>query len=111
VPYWDRDDPKENWSPLPFEEAKNRWPRYQLERAHTYKGFNALCQGGAAGQMKKALVDVNSAVGLPQMSVHDELSKSVQDPKQAPLINEIMVNTIPLLSPVRTDWSVGSSWN
>jgi DNA polymerase I-like protein with 3'-5' exonuclease and polymerase domains len=110
VPKDHRDDPAESYAPLPLEEAKNRWPDYPLERASTHKGYNALIQGGAAGQTKKALVEVNKAVGLPLMTVHDEISKSVQRPKETALMNEILVNCIPLLAPVRADLSVDTSW-
>ena len=110
VPRWERKDPDENWSPLPLEEAKNRWPKLPIIRAGTYKAFNRLCQGGAAGQTKKALIEINKAIGLPQMTVHDEISKSTKSEKETALMNEIMVNCIPLLSPVRTDISVGKSW-
>jgi len=95
---------------LPLEEAKDRWPELTLQRAFVFKAFNALIQGSAAGQTKKALVDVASAIGLPQMTVHDEISKSVKDEKEAALMNEIMVNTVPLLSPVRADMDLGLHW-
>jgi DNA polymerase I-like protein with 3'-5' exonuclease and polymerase domains len=111
VPKRDRSDPNENYSPLPLDQAKARWPDQRLERAGTYKAFNRLCQGGAAGQTKKALVEINRAIGLPQMTVHDEISKSVADrEKETKLMNEIMVNCIPLLSPVRVDMEIGKTW-
>lgn len=110
VPRDYRDDPKENYAPVPLEEAKSRWPGKPLERAHTRKAYNALIQGGAAGQTKKALVETNKAVGLPLMTVHDEISKSVHSPKQTALMNEILVHCVPLRAPVRADLSVDKSW-
>lgn len=95
---------------LPFEQAKAKWPDRELERAYTYKAFNALCQGGAAGQTKKALVEIYKAVGLPQMTVHDEISKSVVSEKETKMMNEILINCVPLLAPVRADLTVGKSW-
>lgn len=95
---------------LPFEQAKHKWPEELLERAYTYKSFNALIQGGAADQTKKALVDINSAVGLPQMTVHDEISASVQSEKEALVMQDCMVNAIPLLAPVRADMDLGGTW-
>ena len=95
---------------LPQEQARHTWPEEILERAYTYKAFNALIQGGAADQTKKALVDINSAVGLPQMTVHDEISASVQSEKEALVMQDCMVNAIPLLAPVRADMDLGGSW-
>lgn len=93
-----------------FEKAKEKWPKEELERAFVYKAFNALIQGGAADQTKKALVDISRAVGLPQMTVHDEISNSVHSEKEALLMGECMRNAIPLLAPVRTDMELGGSW-
>jgi DNA polymerase-1 len=95
---------------LPFAAAKALWPKSELERAWTYKAFNALIQGGAAGQTKKALVEINRSVGLPQMTVHDEISKSTASEKETRMMNEIMVHCVPLLAPVRADLTVGKTW-
>lgn len=111
VPRKRHNDPNENWNPLPLEEAKNRWGQLPLVRAGTYKAFNRLCQGGAAGQTKKALVEINKTIGLPMMTVHDEISQSTRTEKEVAIMNEIMVNCIPLLSPVRTDISTGKTWS
>lgn len=81
-----------------------------MERAWTYKAFNALIQGGAAGQTKTALVHINRSLGLPMMSVHDEISKSVSNEKEADMMGEIMRNCIPLLAPVRSDLDLGKTW-
>lgn len=111
VPKRDQDDPDENYTPLPLDEAKHRWPKKRLERAGTYKAFNRLCQGGAAGQTKRALVEIKKTVGLPQMTVHDEISRSVLSDKEVKTMNEIMVNCIPLLAPVRADLTLGVHWS
>lgn len=110
VPKRDRDDPTDTYPALPFAAAKTRWPNKRLERAGTYKAFNRLCQGGAAGQTKKALVEIAKAVGLPGMTVHDEISRSIGSEKEAKDMEEIMVNCIPLKSPVRVDGEVGRTW-
>lgn len=104
------DGTEPDWTPLKLDEAKRSWPDLPLERAWVYKAFNALIQGGAAGQTKKAIIDIKRALGLPKMTVHDEISKSVKDEHEATRMNEIMVNTIPLLAPVRADQEVGKSW-
>jgi DNA polymerase I-like protein with 3'-5' exonuclease and polymerase domains len=102
--------PKGHWNPRTIEKAQKDWTGLPLERAWTYKAFNGLCQGGGAGQTKKALVDIYESLGLPQMTVHDEISKSVVDEREAKQMNEIMVNTIPLLAPVRADMDLGKTW-
>lgn len=95
---------------LPHNQAKEKWPEEILERAYVYKAFNALIQGSAADQTKKALIDITRAVGLPQMTVHDEISKSVQSEKEAEIMRECMVGAIPLLAPVRADLDLGGHW-
>lgn len=88
-----------------------RWTEdAELERAWCYKAFNALIQGSAADQTKKALVDLYSTIGLPQMTVHDEISLSVVDEKQAMLMKEIMEQAVPLLCPAQCDMDLGPSW-
>ena len=105
-----RPNDDDNYSPLPLAKAKERWPELPLKRAGTYKAFNRLCQGGAAGQTKKALVEIAKNVGLPQMTVHDEISNSNNSDKQSSLMEEIMVNCIKLKSPVRVDSDRGTTW-
>lgn len=111
VPRNQRDDPNDTYPMLPLEKAQARWPKKQLERAQTYKAFNALCQGGAAAQTKKALVEIKKAVGLPGMTVHDEISRSILSAKEADTMEEIMVHCIPLRAPVRADRTIGATWS
>lgn len=82
----------------------------QVERAFTYKAFNALIQGGSADQTKMSLVLINEQLGLPQMTVHDEISKSVVDEREALIMKEIMQTSIELRCPVRADMELGKSW-
>lgn len=91
--------------------AVRKWTESaDLERAFTYKAFNALIQGSAADQTKKALVDLNQAIGLPQMTVHDEISMSVENEAQALQMKEIMEKAVPLLCPAQCDMDLGPSW-
>lgn len=100
--------------PMPVKGRKAavaKWTEYaELERAWCYKAFNALIQGSAADQTKQALVDINQAIGLPQMTVHDEISKSVKDEAESKIMGEIMVNCVKLLCPAQTDADLGPSW-
>jgi DNA polymerase I-like protein with 3'-5' exonuclease and polymerase domains len=92
-------------------DAGKTWPGKPLERAFTYKAFNALIQGSAADQTKKALVDLDQAIGLPQMTVHDEISSSIQKEKDFETMGQIMRETIPLKCPVQTDPYIGPCWS
>lgn len=101
---------KEKEKPLRLPEAEKKWPGKSLKRAFTYKAFNRLIQGSAADQGKKAIVDVNSALGLPMFPVHDELSKSVKDRAEALEMKRIVEQAIPLLCPAQADMELGVSW-
>lgn len=91
-------------------------PRGGIRRAFTYRAMNRLIQGSAAGQTKKAMVDLweytEGGVHLfvPHLQVHDELDFSVFEPKHLGIIQEIMVNAVPLTVPVKCDPSVGPDW-
>lgn len=94
-----------------YDNAVRKWTQSaDLERCWTYKAFNALIQGSAADMTKKALVDINSAIGTPMMTVHDEISKSVVDEREAKQMKEIMESGIKLLCPVQTDMDLGANW-
>lgn len=94
-----------------LEAARAHWgPDAQLERAWTYKAFNALIQGSAGDQSKRALVEINRAIGLPMHPVHDEISKSVENEKEALVMKEIMENCVKLECPAQTDMDLGASW-
>lgn len=94
-----------------YDNAVRKWTKdAQLERAWCYKAFNALIQGSAGDQAKKALVLINQAIGLPMFPVHDELSKSVVDEKEALIMKEIMENAVELLCPAQCDMDLGTSW-
>lgn len=82
----------------------------KLERLFTYKAFNALIQGGSADQTKMSLILIDRELGLPQMTVHDEISKSVADEQEALAMKRIMETSVKLLCPVRADMELGSSW-
>lgn len=100
----------EDYKPLPEKLARERWPNKILRRAWVYKAFNGLCQGGGAGQTKKAMVDMASSIGIPAMQVHDEISKGVVDEREAKTMNEIMCNAFTLLCPARVDMDLGKTW-
>jgi DNA polymerase-1 len=104
VPYQQGD------KPLPFDEAKRTWPHSRLERAGAYKALNALIQGSAADQTKRAMVMCHNA-GLKMLAtVHDELCFSVSSEAEIRRAIEIMENAVELAVPMKVDVEVGPSW-
>ncbi len=108
-PRWN-DNPAERFLALRLEEAQKKWPKSTLKRAFLYKALNYLVQGSAADQTKLALVRIHREIGLPQMTVHDEISKSVRSKEEALEIKRIMETCIQLRAPVRADMDLGPTW-
>ena len=81
-----------------------------IKRAYTYKALNRLIQGSAADMTKKAMIDLHKEGIIPHLQVHDELDISVQDPKQAEKIKEIMESTVTLEVPNKVDYEEGDNW-
>jgi DNA polymerase I-like protein with 3'-5' exonuclease and polymerase domains len=88
-------------------------------RAFTYKALNARIQGSAADVMKKAMVDiwesgVCDVLGVPQVTVHDELDGSYPDTEVGrealDHVTELMQSCVELLVPLKVDSSTGTSW-
>ncbi len=110
--------PYDRWDiPLPLEEAKTKYGR--VKRAGTHKALNALLQGGNADALKycmKKIWDsgVCDVIGVPLLTVHDELDGSKPRTKEgeaafAELV-DIMTNSIVLNVPIICDAEVGESW-
>lgn len=96
--------------PLFFDEAKREWPGAILERVGAYKALNALIQGSAADQTKRAMVLCHRA-GLKMLAtVHDELCFSVSSEDEIRRAIEIMENAVELEVPMVVDAEVGPSW-
>jgi len=88
-------------------------------RAFTHKALNARIQGSAADVMKKAMVDVwesgvTKVLGVPQLTVHDELDGSYPNTnagrKALRDMQDIQENCVKLLLKLRVDLSIGTSW-
>ena len=70
--------------------------------------LNRLLQGNSGRQIKKILIAADAA-GLPlQLVVHDAISLSGAE--HAPLLTEIMENTVKLSVPVPTDGNIGRDY-
>jgi len=89
------------------------------KRAFTHKALNARIQGSAADIMKKAMVDIYESgvcdvLGVPQLTVHDELCGSLPRTKVGEEAFEemkhLMENTVRLSVPLTVDAKVGANW-
>lgn len=92
------------------ERAKKRWPNTPIERAYTYRAANRAAQGGAARQMKRAMVECHRAKLHMLVQMHDELGLSVGCARDALLARDLMINTTKLCVPVKVDLEVGPTW-
>ena len=45
------------------------------------------------------------------MTVHDEISKSINDEKELKIMEEIMVNCVPLKAPVKAELALANHWS
>lgn len=107
-----------NHRALPYEKALEKWGR-RIQRAGGHKALNSLLQGGAADIMKLAMADIwdagiCDALGIPLLTVHDELNWSFDDtPQNAKAYQEsldIMENCIELELPLKVDTGRGANW-
>ena len=80
------------------------------EFTHTHKALNKLCQGSAADQTKKGMLDLWNAGVVPLLTVHDELIFSVRDEDQARGYAEVMERAVPLEIPSIVDVHCGVTW-
>jgi DNA polymerase I-like protein with 3'-5' exonuclease and polymerase domains len=89
------------------------------KRAFTHKALNARIQGSAADIMKKAMIDIYQSgvcdtLGVPSLTVHDELVGSVPRTKEGQEalkeLSNIMESTVKLSVPLIVDCNVGANW-
>ena len=94
---------------LPHEDAlREHGPG--IKRAYTYKALNKLIQGSAADMTKKAMLDLYKEGIVAHIQIHDELCVSVESPKQAKKIIEVMENAVTLEVPNKVDYEKGNTW-
>jgi len=102
---------KDNYRAYPIEEAREKWPNVPLVRGFTFKALNALIQGSAGDQTKKAMRDLYYDHGIvPQIQVHDELDVSTTDEDEARLIKHVMEHAVELEVPVLCEPELGPDW-
>jgi DNA polymerase I-like protein with 3'-5' exonuclease and polymerase domains len=81
-----------------------------IKRAFTYKALNRLIQGSAADMTKISMVNLYKEGIVPHIQIHDELDVSVEDPKQAEKIIEVMEQAVKLEVPNKVDYEKGANW-
>ena len=100
---------------LPDLASRNRVLRNAAERM----AVNSIIQGTAADLIKRAMVEVDTALGsaglAPRMTlqVHDELVFEVAEADVealGSLVRERMESVLPLRVPLRVDVGVGKNW-
>ena len=81
-----------------------------IKRAFTYKALNRLIQGSAADMTKISMVNLYKEGIVPHIQIHDELDISVENPKQAEKIIEVMEQAVKLEVPNKVDYEKGANW-
>lgn len=121
--YLTKEERSRGWSeqrpmyPCRLQEAEARtrderhpWYGKRLRRAHGHKAMNRLTQGGAARQVKIAMVACWREKLYPLIQIHDELGFSLSSEKVSRQIAEIMRECVRLRVPMRVDEDCGLSW-
>jgi DNA polymerase I-like protein with 3'-5' exonuclease and polymerase domains len=85
--------------------------RFGEGKNSNHKAVNALVQGSAADQLKKANVDIYEETGqVPLVNVHDEIGLNKWSDAQIDRCSQIMVETTPLEVPIIVDVATGKNW-
>jgi len=92
----------------------NRRVRFELDEnggiRDEHKALNKLIQGSAAHQTKKALVALDAAGFLLQLTVHDEFGYSGDDENEARRMGELTCDAVVIRVPFRCDIEAGPSY-
>lgn len=80
------------------------------ESLFVHKALNALIQGSAADQTKKAMLELDRAGFALQLQVHDEVDLSIESVAQGMLVKEIMETCVSLKVPSKVDLEIGQNW-
>lgn len=106
----------ESQVPLPYRQALQAYGS-DIVVALTHKALNRRLQGSAADLMKMAMYKLYNdgyfnEVGVPRLTVHDELDFSDVGGKDKVFdeIKHVMETAIPLSIPVRAEYSRGPDW-
>lgn len=103
--------------PLPYEKAVKKYG--EVRRAGLHKSLNRKLQGSAADLMKMGMLTcwesgIFDVLGIPQLTVHDELDGSYDPtPECEQALKEmthIMETAIPLSIPIKFEVDTGTDW-
>lgn len=102
---------------LPYAEALEKWgPR--IKRSYVNPALNRRLQGSAADALKKGMVDcwesgIYDEIGVPRLTVHDELDHSDPGGKDAAFLemNRTLETALPQMRvPIKYDFELGPNW-
>ena len=108
-PRW-RSDASGASAPLPYDKAVATYGVGKIRRAHTRKAMNSLIQGSAARQMKLIMRNCWREKLVPLITMHDELCFSVSSEYQNERAKELMIHSLKLRVPSKTDLQWGKNW-
>lgn len=99
---------------LPFERAVREYG-HDIRLAMTHKALNRKLQGGAADVMKMAMWKLYhwgylAEVGIPMMTVHDELVFENRPSKYWNEVEHIMTSAVDVSIPLLVDCETGPNW-
>lgn len=101
---------------LPLEDALEEYGS-NIQRAYLNPALNRRLQGSAADMMKVAMLKnwedgVFDEVGVPRLTVHDELDFSDPGGKDDAFreMRHNLENAMPLSVPIRADYEIGNNW-
>lgn len=112
---WEPDSFTDYGKALPLEEATLYYRK--IRRAYTHKALNRKLQGSSADYIKLAMLKcwedgIYDDIGVPRLTVHDELDHSDEGGKDAGFreMQHIMQNAYPLRVPMIADCDIGMDW-
>jgi len=90
--------------------SRNKFERWHAERV----AVNATIQGSAADVIKKAMLDIDKDIMLPDLQVHDELMFTIESGSDDTIIYErikhLMESAVKLSVSVEVNGGYGESW-
>lgn len=99
-----------NVPPTDYETAVRLFGRDMVERAGLNKTLNALVQGSAGDQTKRAIVMLDEAGLTPQIQVYDEINGSYGSIADVERATVIMERAVYMTVPMDASPDVGTSW-
>jgi DNA polymerase-1 len=96
--------------PTDYDSAVRLWGKANVVRSGLNKALNALVQGSAGDQTKRAIVLMDAEGYLPLVQVYDEIGISLVDPRDMRRVQHIMEHAIDITIPVEAGPDCGPSW-